>query len=98
MTLNVKEIIKTKNLNTISKSTYIYEITESRERINGKVIVTYGISIDNRHRELAEKDGEHCRIDGISPDYEKVKQLKALIEEMELFPVHLHDVVEDFLS
>lgn len=84
---------------TVSKSTYIYEITESREKIDGHGITdVYGISIYNRHRELAEKAGEYCRIDGISPDYDRIRQLKELLEEMELFPIHLRDVVEDFLS
>lgn len=80
-------------------STYLYEITKSKILIDEQGIITvYGIRICNTNPKLAEKDGEHCLIDDISPNYNQVRRLKELIEEMELFPVHLHDVVEDFLA
>ena len=82
-----------------STNTYVYEITECEESIEetGR-IKTYGIQIYNSDRELARHKNEYCRIDNISPDYQKVFALKKLIEKLKLYPVHLPDVIEDFLS
>ncbi len=79
-------------------STYTYEITKTQEYVE-EVGMTevYGIQISNANQKLARKKGESCRIDGISPVYREIEQFRALLEEMELYPVHLKDVVEDFL-
>ena len=81
------------------ESTYIYEMTESLEHVDEHGIMkVYGISISNRRQELCQLAGESCRIDGISPDYNEIKSLKDLMEKLELYPIHLYDVIEDFLS
>ncbi len=38
------------------------------------------------------------RISDISGDYEKISTLAALCNQLELSPLHLCDVVEDFLA
>ena len=81
------------------KNTYIYEITESEEFVEetGK-ITSYGIHIYNSDRELAKQKNESCRIENISPDRNKIVEFKKLVEELELYPIHLPDAVEDFLA
>ena len=81
------------------KSIYIYEITESEEFVEetGK-ITSYGIQIYNSDRELAKQKNESCRIENISPDRNKIVEFKKLVEELELYPIHLPDAVEDFLA
>ena len=81
------------------ENTYIYEITESEEFIEetGK-IMSYGIKICNSDKELSKQKNEYCRIDNISPDRNKIIEFKKLIEDLELYPIYLLDVVEDFLA
>ena len=81
------------------KSIYIYEITESEEFVEetGK-ITSYGIKICNSDRELAKQKNESCCIENISPDRNKIVEFKKLVEELELYPIHLPDAVEDFLA
>ena len=83
----------------IMKDTYVYEITESETFVEetGKII-SYGITIYNSDRELAKHKNESCRVDNISPDHNKILKLKDIMEELELYPIHLRDVVEDFLA
>ncbi len=82
-----------------SKDTYIYEITEGEEFVEqiGK-IKSYGIMICNSDKNLAKQKNESSRVDNISSDYNKIVDFKKLLEENELYPIHLHDVVEDFLA
>ncbi len=79
--------------------TYVYEITQSEEFIEetGKV-KTYGIRIYNADKKIAGRKNESCRIDNISTDYKKIADLKRKIEKLKLYPIHLPDVVEDFLA
>ena len=81
------------------KKAYIYEITESEEFVEeiGKII-SYGIKICNSDKELAKLENESCHIDNISPDRDKIIEFKKLVEELELYPIHLPNVVEDFLA
>ena len=78
---------------------YVYEITKTEEYIDGiGKMEFYGIQIRNADNKLAKQKGEFCRADGISPDYNEIKSLKDLMEKLELYPIHLYDVIEDFLS
>lgn len=80
------------------KSTYTCEMTENIIFIEGTGNVTvYGINMYNRDSSVAMLDGEHCRIDDISDDIEKVKTLCEMIKEYDVYPVHLKDIVEDML-
>lgn len=81
------------------KDNYIYEITESEEFVEETgTIISYGIKIYNSDRELAKQKNEYCCVDNISPDYKEIVNLKNLMEELELYPIHLRDVVEDFIA
>lgn len=81
------------------KDTYIYEITESEEFIEETgTVKTYGILVCHSNSKFAKQKNEYCRIDNISSDYKKIVDFKKLIEKLELYPIHLPDVVEDFLS
>ena len=81
------------------KSVYVCEITESLFTAEETGTITvYGIKLYNRDPDCAKHKGEYCEINDISDDIEKVKELKELIEELDVYPVHLFDIVEDYLS
>ena len=82
-----------------NKDTYIYEVTECETFIEetGK-ITTYGIQIYNSDKTLANQKNESCRVDNISNDHNEILKLKDIMEELELYPIHLRDVIEDYLS
>lgn len=78
---------------------YKCDITISLEYVEERGYITsYGINLYNINPSLAAIKGESCRIDCISEDLEKVIYLQELINETKLYPVHLMDVVEDWLS
>ncbi len=70
------------NIYTLSVSTAIIEETGAVE--------VYGIRIMG--------EGRTAEVDDISADYHYVRRLFDLIVEEELYPEHLWDVVEDYLS
>ena len=70
------------NIYTLSVSTAIIEETGAVE--------VYGIRIMG--------EGRTAEVDDISVDYHYVRRLFDLIVEEELYPEHLFDVVEDYLS
>lgn len=81
------------------KDAYRCEITESLTIIeSGVCIRLYGLNLYNVCPYRAAVPGESCRIDGITPDYDALLQLKTLIEELDVYPIHLREIVEDFLS
>ena len=81
------------------KDTYICEITTKKVSIDETGIITvYGINMYNRNKNLSELENEHCCVDDISDDLEKVKRLRGLLIECDVYPVHLKEIVEDFLS
>ena len=83
----------------VPMDTYIYEITESVDFVEDTgSIKTYGIRIYNADKKIAGRKNESCRVDSISPDYPKIAAFKQMLEEFGLYPIHLRDVVEDFLS
>ncbi len=78
---------------------YRCEITESVMILESGVYAKlYGLYLYNSDPFLARQRGEYCRVDGISPDRDEVLRLKELIEELDVYPVHLADIVEDYLS
>ena len=70
-----------------------YVVTEEHQ-----VVRVYGLALYNCRPERACLRGESCRVEDISDDREKVLRLKRLIDELRLYPVHLREVVEDYLS
>ena len=61
-------------------------------------ITVYGLYLHNADPMLASQKGESCTVENISEDIEKVKALKEIVEKYQLFPVHLKDFIDDFLS
>lgn len=81
----------TKELFIRRTGNYTYIMTESTAFITGSGNVNvYGIII--------EGEGETANIEDISSDKKLVQSFFELISEEELYPVHLNDVTEDFLS
>lgn len=81
------------------ENSYICEIIQSEVTIEeiGSITV-YGLKLYNRNPDMAKLDGEYCAIEDICEDMEAVKHLQKLIQELDVYPVHLYDVVEDFIS
>ena len=73
------------------KGKYVYALTVSTIHFqNFGLIDTYGITISGHGKTVSIKD--------ISSDYNAVHYLYNLIVSEELYPEHLYDVAEDFLS
>ena len=73
------------------KGEYIYKLFESQGIAEGGEICNfYGISIIG--------NDEQAVVENISENYDSVRYLFSLIVEEELYPVHLYDVVDDYLS
>ena len=80
-------------------SVYCCDIVCSEIYVEGRGNVTvYGLSIYNADPQAASQKGESCTVENISEDLETVRELKEKAEKYQLFPVHLKDVVDDFLS
>ncbi len=78
---------------------YKCDITESWVIVEGGMCVKmYGLHLYNECPFLAKQKGESCRVDNISDEYEEVCALKRVIEEMDVYPVHLKDILEDYFS
>ncbi|MDD6488786.1 MAG: DUF6514 family protein [Clostridia bacterium] len=85
--------------NVSSKNTYVCEITENNVFIEDTGNVTvYGINMYNRDSSIAKLDGEHCCIEDISDNIEQVRNLREMLVEYNIYPVHLKDIVEDMLT
>lgn len=81
----------------VKDSAYICEITESKVFIEEVGYTTvYGINMYNRSKEVALLDDEHCLIEDISDDFEKVSRLCRLLIELDVSPLHLKEIAEDF--
>lgn len=75
----------------LRKTRYRYvPVQEPLKDEDGNGYVSYGISIRSVEDELAF-------VSDISTDFDKVRQLADLCTEQELDPIHLNDVIEDFL-
>lgn len=82
-----------------SVDSYVCEITQSYMIIESVGMVKlYGLYMYNSKPQLAALEGEYCRVDAISECFDKVWELKCLVEEMGVYPVHLKDIAEDMLS
>ena len=88
-----------KNNRPRSKDTYCCEITTSMVYVDDiGYIKHYGLKMYNRNSTLAGKRGEYCIVEDVTPSFDDIAELKRLIDELAIYPVHLKDVVEDFLS
>ncbi len=74
-----------------------YVLVEEKYELNGKEHLSYGISA---LKDIHEGDGNAVisSIHHITPKKDKLSVLIALCNRFNLEPIHLNDVVEDFLS
>lgn len=70
---------------------YQYQLTASESAAEENKKVTYGISV-------TDKNGICDKIEDISPDKAEMEKLVSLCNELQLDPIHLEDIVDDFLS
>lgn len=83
----------------VNRSPYRCSITETWVVVESGVCVkTYGLLLRHRDPLMAQQEGESCRVEDVSPSYEEVLALKEVIEEMDVYPVHLINVLEDHFS
>lgn len=81
------------------KDHYKCEITESLVILDRNVCAKmYGLIMYNTDPYLARQDGEYCRIDAISDELDVVLRIKELVEELDVYPIHLKDIIEDMMS
>ena len=73
------------------RAEYIYEVVKETEtsEILGEYI-TYGIKV-TRNESLIEL------ISDVSTDREKAERLASLCNDGQLHPIHIRDIIEDFL-
>lgn len=76
----------------MSEFKYEYLLTEGIYVNDGETHKGYGISIADR----SNIPGIFVTYDDISTNKEKVENLIFLCNKLELYPVHLNDVIEDF--
>ncbi len=84
--------------NDAVKDHYNCEITESFVILEKNVCVKmYGLNMYNRDPFLAKKRGEYCRVDAVTDDLDEILRIRRLVLEMDVYPVHLNDVIEDMM-
>lgn len=65
----------------------MYKITEDIIIFENKEYITYGVKYDNEFY-----------IDDVSLNKKEVEKLVRLCNDGELHPIHLYDIIEDFLE
>lgn len=69
---------------------YQYQLTTSNLIVDVEENLTHGIRASN-------ESGESVKIPDISANKSEVEKLVSLCNELQLDPIHLEDIVEDFL-
>ena len=62
------------------------------------MVRTYGLHLYNTRPNLTANEEEACTIEDITDSYDKIVLLRQYIYELGVEPVHLREIVEDFLS
>ena len=68
-----------------------YHLLEHEILLEGEWVRTFGISI-------TEAAGESCGVADISPDRKAVEQLLETLWQMEVTPITLEDIVQDYIE
>ena len=75
-------------------SSVAYGICEEIYELQGEHRVSYGIAVYDAENTATVLD----HISDITEDYERLSELIRTCNSLELSPIHLNEVVEDFLS
>lgn len=78
-------------------TTIVYGVSEEIYSLNNTTRISYGIVTYAD----SEPDGIYtiiASVRDVSPDRHKIEQLVDLCNRLELLPIHLNDVIEDFLA
>lgn len=75
-------------------SSVAYGICEEIYELQGERRVSYGIAVYDAENTSTVLD----HISDITEDYERLSELIKTCNSLELSPIHLNEVVEDFLS
>lgn len=70
-----------------------YSLTEAVIELEGEKYITYGIEIEKRSLSQVEKS----KVENITIDRNKAEEILEIIKNNEVTPVHLYDVMENFL-
>ncbi|MBO5179035.1 MAG: hypothetical protein J6B87_01635 [Clostridia bacterium] len=71
----------------------LYSLTEAEIELEGEKYITYGIEVEKQ----SLKQNEKSTINNISMNKARVKEIMKILERNEVTPVHLYDVMENFL-
>ena len=75
-------------------SKVMYSIVENELVLNGETTVTYGIAVCSFGSGVRQEE----TVNDVSTDRERLCALVDLCNRLALEPLHLHDVIEDFLA
>lgn len=70
-----------------------YSLTESQIELEGEKYIVYGVEIEKRSLSKVEKN----KLEDITTDRKKAEEILEIIKTNEVTPVHLCDVIENFL-
>lgn len=77
----------------INKFRLIYSLTESEIELEGEKHIVYGIEVEKQS--LCES--EKSVVNNIATDRKRVEEILSIMKSNEVTPVHLYDVMENFL-
>lgn len=79
-----------------NQTEYIYEVTEKQCFLEEKGMrKLYGIRIYHKEKLKFKEESE---VDEISDDFEEVRKLCSVLQENDVYPIHLAEIIEDYLS
>ncbi|MBR4110292.1 MAG: hypothetical protein IKK43_01205 [Clostridia bacterium] len=70
-----------------------YSLTEAEIELEGGKYITYGIEVEKRSLSRVEKS----KVEDITTDRNKAEEILEIMKNNEVTPVHLYDVMENFL-
>lgn len=71
---------------------YLCRMTETRREVDGKIVTVYGIAVRNRRGQPDE-----AVVEDVSSDRGWAARLLALVARHQVSPLHLMDVVYDYI-
>ena len=71
----------------------MYSLTETESEIEGEKYIMYGIEIEKQSLCESEKSA----VNNIATDRKRVEEMLEIVKRCGVTPVHLYDVMENFL-